>query len=95
MAYVYILECSDGSLYTGWTNDLKKDLRPITAAPPQSTPVQDFQFAWFTLKKQNQKAPLSNEKQRLKSFPELKSCLLLNSRGLFLLTALCNSLRLF
>ena len=95
MAYVYILECSDGSLYTGWTNDLKKGLRPITAAPPQSTPVQGFQFAWFTLKKQNQKAPLSNEKQRLKSFLELKSCLLLNSRGLFLLTALCNGLRLF
>lgn len=22
--YVYILECSDGSLYTGWTNDLEK-----------------------------------------------------------------------
>lgn len=22
--YVYILECKDGSLYTGWTNDLKK-----------------------------------------------------------------------
>lgn len=22
-AFVYILRCSDGSLYTGWTNDLK------------------------------------------------------------------------
>lgn len=22
MSYVYILTCSDGSLYTGWTNDL-------------------------------------------------------------------------
>ena len=21
-AYVYVLECADGSLYTGWTNDL-------------------------------------------------------------------------
>ena len=27
MAYVYILECSDGSLYTGWTNDLEKRLK--------------------------------------------------------------------
>lgn len=24
MAYVYIIECSDGSLYTGWTNDVPK-----------------------------------------------------------------------
>ncbi|KAJ51876.1 putative endonuclease [Clostridium tetanomorphum] len=24
MCYVYILECSDKTLYTGWTNNLKK-----------------------------------------------------------------------
>ncbi len=24
MNYTYIVECSDGSLYTGWTNDLEK-----------------------------------------------------------------------
>jgi len=23
-AYVYMLECADGTLYTGWTNDLNK-----------------------------------------------------------------------
>ena len=23
-AYAYILECADGTLYSGWTNDLKK-----------------------------------------------------------------------
>ncbi|ABW17846.1 Excinuclease ABC C subunit domain protein [Alkaliphilus oremlandii OhILAs] len=27
MNYVYILECSDRSLYTGWTNDLVKRLK--------------------------------------------------------------------
>lgn len=27
MNYVYILKCSDGSFYTGWTNDLKKRLK--------------------------------------------------------------------
>ena len=25
--YVYILRCSDGTLYTGWTNDLEKRVR--------------------------------------------------------------------
>lgn len=24
MNYTYILKCADGSLYTGWTNDLEK-----------------------------------------------------------------------
>lgn len=27
MNYVYILRCGDGSLYTGWTNDLEKRLK--------------------------------------------------------------------
>lgn len=26
MNYVYIVECSDGTLYTGWTVDIKKRL---------------------------------------------------------------------
>lgn len=27
MNYVYILKCADGSLYTGWTNDLNRRLK--------------------------------------------------------------------
>ncbi len=27
MNYTYILECADGSLYTGWTNDLDKRIK--------------------------------------------------------------------
>lgn len=27
MNYTYMLRCGDGSLYTGWTNDLEKRLR--------------------------------------------------------------------
>lgn len=27
MNYTYIVRCSDGSLYTGWTNDLKKRIK--------------------------------------------------------------------
>ncbi|ACD22158.1 MULTISPECIES: GIY-YIG nuclease family protein [Clostridium] len=27
MNYVYILECSDNTLYTGWTNDLGKRIK--------------------------------------------------------------------
>ena len=31
MNYVYIVECKDGSLYTGWTNDLEKRLKAHNA----------------------------------------------------------------
>ena len=27
MNYTYILECSDGTYYTGWTNDLEKRIK--------------------------------------------------------------------
>ena len=27
MNYTYILRCADGTLYTGWTNDLEKRIR--------------------------------------------------------------------
>ena len=27
MNYVYILRCSDDTLYTGWTNDLEKRIK--------------------------------------------------------------------
>lgn len=27
MNYTYIVRCSDGTLYTGWTNDLKKRIK--------------------------------------------------------------------
>ena len=31
MNYVYILSCSDGTLYTGWTNNLEKRLKVHSA----------------------------------------------------------------
>lgn len=31
MNYVYMLKCADGSIYTGWTNDLEKRLRAHNA----------------------------------------------------------------
>lgn len=31
MNYTYILQCGDGTLYTGWTNDLERRLRAHNA----------------------------------------------------------------
>ena len=31
MNYVYILRCADGSLYTGWTNDLEQRVKTHNA----------------------------------------------------------------
>lgn len=31
MNYTYILKCADGTLYTGWTNDIEKRIRDHNA----------------------------------------------------------------
>lgn len=31
MKYTYIVKCSDGTLYTGWTNDLEKRIKAHNA----------------------------------------------------------------
>ena len=31
MNYTYILKCADGTLYTGWTNDIEKRLKAHNA----------------------------------------------------------------
>ena len=31
MCYTYMVECNDGSLYTGWTKDLERRLRAHNA----------------------------------------------------------------
>lgn len=51
-AYVYVLQCRDGSLYTGWTDDLERRLRAHTAGKASKytrsrLPVR--LAAWFTL----------------------------------------------
>lgn len=52
LAYVYVLRCADGSLYTGWTDDLERRLRAHTAGKASKytrsrLPVR--LAAWFSL----------------------------------------------
>lgn len=51
-AYVYVLRCRDGSLYTGWTDDLERRLRAHVAGKASKytrsrLPVR--LAAWFAL----------------------------------------------
>jgi putative endonuclease len=51
-AYVYVLRCGDGSLYTGWTDDLSRRLQAHSSGKASKytrsrLPVR--LAAWFTL----------------------------------------------
>ena len=68
MAYVYILRCRDGSLYTGWTDDLERRLRSHAAGKASRytrsrLPVR--LAAWFALEDASQARSLEARFKRL------------------------------
>ena len=59
-AYTYILECADRTLYTGWTNDLKKRLAAHNAGQGAKYtrgrgPVRLVYYEAFSTKEEAQK----------------------------------------
>ena len=55
MCYTYMVECSDGSLYTGWTKDLEKRIRAHNAKKgakytKSRTPVKLVYYEHFETK---------------------------------------------
>ena len=44
--YTYLLRCSDGSLYCGWTNDLEKRLASHNAGTAANTPERAVRSSW-------------------------------------------------
>ena len=47
MCYVYILECADKTLYTGWTVDLDNRLKTHNAGKALNTQGADYPLSWY------------------------------------------------
>ena len=58
MNYTYIVRCSDGTLYTGWTNDLKKRIKDHNEGRGQSIPEPAGQWCWHTMRSLTQRRKL-------------------------------------
>ena len=55
--YIYILKCNDGSLYTGWTNDLERRVKAHNAGKgakytKSRRPVELVYFEAFSTKQE-------------------------------------------
>lgn len=60
MNYTYILKCADGTLYTGWTNDIEKRIREHNAGrgakyTRSRTPVELVYYEIFETKQEAMK----------------------------------------
>ena len=49
-AYMYVVECADGTLYTGYTTDVERRLKPTTQAKAPSIPELAYQLNSSTQK---------------------------------------------
>ena len=67
MAYVYMLECGDGSLYTGITTDLAKRLRDHVDKTPALNDARKLEYAIHRLTRSQKDALLAD----LSLFPAL------------------------
>ena len=73
MNYTYILKCKDDSLYTGWTNDLKKRITSHNAGkgakytkarrPVELVYYEEFQTREEAMKREYAIKPLSRKEQ--------------------------------
>lgn len=57
MSYTYILECADGTLYTGWTNDLEARVQTHNAGKGAKytrsrLPVKLYYYEQFATKQE-------------------------------------------
>lgn len=49
-AYVYMVRCANGALYTGWTNDLAHRLAMHRSGPGPNTPGPSRRWTWLILR---------------------------------------------
>lgn len=73
MGYVYILKCADGTLYTGWTNDLEKRIETHNSGsgakytrsrlPVELVYYEEFKSKSDALKREHEIKKLSREQK--------------------------------
>lgn len=71
MNYTYILRCRDGTLYTGWTNDLKKRIKAHNLGKgakytKSRRPVKLVYFEEFATRREAMKRECAIKKMRRK-----------------------------
>ena len=82
MCYVYILKCSDNTLYTGWTNNLEKRIAThnsgkVAKYTRNRLPVELAYFETF-----EDKSSALKREYAIKQLPRYKKLDLINSKNI-------------
>mgnify|MGYP004553265223 CR=1 FL=1 len=85
MCYVYILKCSDNTLYTGWTNNLEKRIATHNSGKGAKytrnrLPVELAYFETF-----EDKSSALKREYAIKQLPRYKKLDLINSKNIWII----------
>lgn len=72
MNYTYIVQCSDGTYYTGWTNDLEKRIKSHNAGTGAKYTRPVFRLPLFIMRLLLQSKKQCAENMPLNIFPVIK-----------------------
>ena len=73
MNYTYIVQCADGTLYTGWTNCLQKRLKAHNEGKAGAKYTRSNRPNWSIMKALKQKRKQCAENMRSNSLQENKN----------------------
>ena len=79
-AWVYLLRCADGSLYTGWTNDLEKRLAAHAAGTASRYTRSRLPVELAVALPQSDRSSAMREEARIKRLPRAGKLALVDSR---------------
>jgi putative endonuclease len=79
-AWVYVLRCADGSLYTGWTSDLERRLREHGAGRASRYTRSRLPVELVRAWPQCDRSAARREEARLKGLPRAEKLALLRAR---------------
>lgn len=77
-AWVYLLRCADGSLYTGWTNDLAKRIAAHEAGTASRYTRSRLPVALALALPQPDRATAMREEARIKRLPRAEKVALVD-----------------
>lgn len=82
MHYVYILECSDNTLYTGWTTDLEKRIKTHNEGKGAKYTRIRRPVTLVYYESYDDKSTALKREYEIKQFSREKKCLLINAFNL-------------
>jgi len=78
-AWVYVLRCGDGSLYTGWTNDLNRRIARHTAGKASRYTASRLPVELVASWSMSDRSSAMREEMRIKRLPRTQKLALVQS----------------